>query len=133
MLMLSRAVACSFLFFSPCVYGQDNCAYQKLRLILRFFKGCFRPDVTMLDALSSRATRYRRSTGMLLILWLVDRDDVFERHRFASTAPENADVSEVAAAIFRVVDLPFGSRPFRIHIDPAQDGAEIVNGVADRV
>jgi NAD(P)-dependent dehydrogenase (short-subunit alcohol dehydrogenase family) len=52
---------------------------------------------------------------------------------FASTAPENADVSEVAKAIVRVVDLPFGSRPFRIHIDPAQDGAEIVNGVADRV
>jgi hypothetical protein len=24
-------------------------------------------------------------------------------------------------------------RPFRVHIDPAQDGAEIVNGVADRV
>jgi hypothetical protein len=24
-------------------------------------------------------------------------------------------------------------RPFRIHIDPSQDGAEIVNGVADRV
>jgi hypothetical protein len=32
-----------------------------------------------------------------------------------------------------VVDLPFGKRPFRVHIDPAQDGAEIVNGVADRV
>jgi len=44
-----------------------------------------------------------------------------------------ADVAEVARAIVRVVDLPFGSRPFRIHIDPAQDGAEIVNGVADRV
>jgi len=52
---------------------------------------------------------------------------------FASTAPENADVAEVARAIVRVVDLPFGSRPFRVHIDPAQDGAEIVNGVADRV
>lgn len=52
---------------------------------------------------------------------------------FASTAPENADVAEVARAIVRVVDQPFGSRPFRIHIDPAQDGAEIVNGVADRV
>jgi NAD(P)-dependent dehydrogenase (short-subunit alcohol dehydrogenase family) len=52
---------------------------------------------------------------------------------FASTAPENADVSEVAKAIVRIVDLPFGKRPFRIHIDPAQDGAEIVNGVADRV
>jgi hypothetical protein len=24
-------------------------------------------------------------------------------------------------------------RPLRIHIDPSQDGAEIVNGVADRV
>jgi len=29
--------------------------------------------------------------------------------------------------------MPFGKRPFRVHIDPAQDGAEIVNGVADRV
>ena len=33
----------------------------------------------------------------------------------------------------RVVDLPFGKRPFRVHIDPANDGAEVVNGVADRV
>jgi hypothetical protein len=29
--------------------------------------------------------------------------------------------------------MPFGKRPFRVHIDPSQDGAEIVNGVADRV
>ncbi|MGO7041957.1 SDR family oxidoreductase [Rhizobium acaciae] len=27
----------------------------------------------------------------------------------------------------------FGTRPFRVHIDPSEDGAEIVNGVADRV
>jgi NAD(P)-dependent dehydrogenase (short-subunit alcohol dehydrogenase family) len=52
---------------------------------------------------------------------------------FVSTAPENADVSEVAKAIVKVVDMPFGTRLLRIHIDPAQDGAEIVNGVADRV
>jgi NAD(P)-dependent dehydrogenase (short-subunit alcohol dehydrogenase family) len=52
---------------------------------------------------------------------------------FASTVPKSADVSEVAKAIVNVVDRPFGQRPFRIHIDPAQDGAEIVNGVADRV
>jgi len=32
-----------------------------------------------------------------------------------------------------VVALPHGTRPFRRHIDPAQDGAEIVNAVADRV
>jgi hypothetical protein len=29
--------------------------------------------------------------------------------------------------------MPFGKRPFRVHVDPAEDGAEIVNGVADRV
>ncbi len=52
---------------------------------------------------------------------------------FAVTAPADADVNEVAKAIVRVVDMPFGKRPFRVHIDPAQDRAEIVNGVADRV
>jgi NAD(P)-dependent dehydrogenase (short-subunit alcohol dehydrogenase family) len=52
---------------------------------------------------------------------------------FESTAAADADVSEVAKAIVKVVDMPFGTRPFRVHIDPAQDGAEIVNGVADRV
>jgi NAD(P)-dependent dehydrogenase (short-subunit alcohol dehydrogenase family) len=52
---------------------------------------------------------------------------------FELTAVPNADVSEVAKAIVKVVDMPFGTRPFRVHIDPAQDGAEIVNGVADRV
>ncbi len=36
-------------------------------------------------------------------------------------------------AIVEVVDMPFGKRPFRTHIDPSEDGAEIVNGVADRV
>jgi hypothetical protein len=44
------------------------------------------------------------------------------------------NLADVAKAIVSVVDLPFGKRPFRVHnIDPAQDGAEIVNGVADRV
>ena len=47
--------------------------------------------------------------------------------------PPDADASEVAEAIARVVDMPFGKRPFRVHINPSQDGAEIVNGVADRV
>jgi NAD(P)-dependent dehydrogenase (short-subunit alcohol dehydrogenase family) len=47
--------------------------------------------------------------------------------------PADADAGEVAEAIARVVDTPFGKRPFRVHIDPSEDGAEIVNGVADRV
>jgi NAD(P)-dependent dehydrogenase (short-subunit alcohol dehydrogenase family) len=58
-------------------------------------------------------------------------DDIMKG--FAATAPADADVADVAKAIVSVVDLPFGKRPFRVHIDPAQDGAEIVNGVADRV
>ncbi|MDB5361874.1 MAG: Short-chain dehydrogenase/reductase [Rhodospirillales bacterium] len=51
----------------------------------------------------------------------------------ASLEPEDADAGTVADAIVRVVDTPFGRRPFRVHIDPSQDGAEIVNGMADRV
>jgi hypothetical protein len=42
-------------------------------------------------------------------------------------------VLDVAKAVVKIVDMPFGTRPFRVHIDPANDGAEIVNGVADRV
>jgi NAD(P)-dependent dehydrogenase (short-subunit alcohol dehydrogenase family) len=51
----------------------------------------------------------------------------------AALEPADADVGAVADAIVKVVDSPFGQRPFRIHIDPSQDGAEIVNGMADRV
>jgi hypothetical protein len=31
------------------------------------------------------------------------------------------------------LDAPFGKRPSRVHIDPTQDGAEVVNGALDRV
>ena len=51
----------------------------------------------------------------------------------AALEPADADAAAVAVAIVDVVGLPFGKRPFRTHIDPSQDGAEIVNGVADRV
>jgi NAD(P)-dependent dehydrogenase (short-subunit alcohol dehydrogenase family) len=51
----------------------------------------------------------------------------------AALEPEDADVADVAQAIVEVVDAPFGKRPFRVHIDPSEDGAEIVNGIADRV
>jgi len=52
---------------------------------------------------------------------------------FTSIVPPDADVSAVADAIVKVVDTPFGKRPFRVHIDPTQDGAEVVNMVSDRV
>lgn len=51
----------------------------------------------------------------------------------ASLEPADADPLAVASAIVDVVNAPIGKRPFRVHIDPSDDGAEIVNGVADRV
>jgi NAD(P)-dependent dehydrogenase (short-subunit alcohol dehydrogenase family) len=51
----------------------------------------------------------------------------------ASLEPADADPAEVAREIVRVVDMPFGKRPFRVHVDPSQDGAEAVNAVADRI
>ncbi|WP_413624532.1 SDR family oxidoreductase [Luteibacter sp. Lutesp34] len=51
----------------------------------------------------------------------------------AALEPADADAAEVARKMVEVVGMPFGKRPFRVHVDPSQDGAEIVNGVADRV
>ncbi len=52
---------------------------------------------------------------------------------FASIVPPDADAAAVGEAIVRLVDTPFGKRPFRVHVDPTQDGAEVVNMVCDRV
>jgi NAD(P)-dependent dehydrogenase (short-subunit alcohol dehydrogenase family) len=51
----------------------------------------------------------------------------------AALEPADADPAKVAEAIVDVVAMPHGSRPLRVHIDPSDDGAAIVNGVADRV
>jgi NAD(P)-dependent dehydrogenase (short-subunit alcohol dehydrogenase family) len=47
--------------------------------------------------------------------------------------PADADVADVARAIVTVVDTERGRRPFRVHIDPSDDGAAVVNAVADRI
>ena len=52
---------------------------------------------------------------------------------FGEIVPADADVAEVAAAIVQVVGMPFGQRPFRVHIDPSQDGADVGFAVLDRV
>ena len=53
--------------------------------------------------------------------------------KLAATVPPDADVAEVARTIVEIVNAPFGRRPFRVHVDPAQDGAEVVAAVADRI
>jgi NAD(P)-dependent dehydrogenase (short-subunit alcohol dehydrogenase family) len=52
---------------------------------------------------------------------------------FAAIVPADADAGAVADAIVSVVDTPFGKRPFRVHIDPTQDGADVGFTVLDRV
>jgi NAD(P)-dependent dehydrogenase (short-subunit alcohol dehydrogenase family) len=51
----------------------------------------------------------------------------------AALEPADADAGAVAEAIVEIVGMDHGTRPFRRHIDPSEDGCEIVNGVADRV
>jgi NAD(P)-dependent dehydrogenase (short-subunit alcohol dehydrogenase family) len=52
---------------------------------------------------------------------------------FAAIVPADADASAVSDAIVKVVDTPFGQRPFRVHIDPTQDGADVGFTVLDRL
>ncbi|RDZ28057.1 SDR family NAD(P)-dependent oxidoreductase [Lysobacter silvisoli] len=51
----------------------------------------------------------------------------------AGCEPAGADVADVARAMVAIVDAPHGQRPFRVHVDPSQDGCEVVNAVADRI
>ena len=52
---------------------------------------------------------------------------------FADIVPDDADPARVADAIVEVVAAPFGKRPFRVHYDPSQDGADVGFAVLDRL
>jgi NAD(P)-dependent dehydrogenase (short-subunit alcohol dehydrogenase family) len=52
---------------------------------------------------------------------------------FANIVPDDAEPAPVADLIVDAVDKPFGERPFRIHYDPTEDGANIGFGVLDRL
>lgn len=53
--------------------------------------------------------------------------------KLADLAPEGADASMVSDEIARIVALPVGQRPYRVHVDPANDGSEEVSDIADRI
>ncbi|MEV6283222.1 SDR family oxidoreductase [Kribbella sp. NPDC051770] len=72
------------------------------------------------DIVAAYETRY---AGMM--------DQVSQKLR--ELEPAWADVAEVAKEIVRVVDTEKGRRPFRVHVDPSDDGAAVVNAVADRI
>jgi len=52
---------------------------------------------------------------------------------FAAIVPPDADAALVGDAIVKVVAAPFGKRPFRVHIDPTEDGADVGFTVLDRL
>lgn len=52
---------------------------------------------------------------------------------FAAIVPDDADAGGVADLIVDVVDKPFGKRPFRVHYDPTEDGADVGFTVLDRL
>lgn len=52
---------------------------------------------------------------------------------FAAIVPDDADPVPVADKIVEVVGAPFGQRPFRVHYDPTQDGADVGFAVLDRL
>jgi NAD(P)-dependent dehydrogenase (short-subunit alcohol dehydrogenase family) len=73
----------------------------------------------------------------------VDVSSAYEKHyaglmqqvakRLGALAPPDADPAMVSEEIARIVALPHGQRPYRVHIDPANDGSERVSDVADEV
>ena len=52
---------------------------------------------------------------------------------FASIVPEDADAGSVAEAMVAIVNAPRGKRPFRVGVDPTNDGSMVVNPMLDRV
>ncbi|MEU2426310.1 SDR family oxidoreductase [Streptomyces sp. NPDC007851] len=53
--------------------------------------------------------------------------------KLTALAPEGASASLVSDEIARIIALPAGERPYRVHVDPADDGSEEVSEIADRV
>jgi NAD(P)-dependent dehydrogenase (short-subunit alcohol dehydrogenase family) len=52
---------------------------------------------------------------------------------FAEIVPDDADPQGVAERIVDIVNAPPGRRPFRVHYDPASDGADVGFAVLDRL
>ncbi|KAI9896188.1 hypothetical protein N3K66_008360 [Trichothecium roseum] len=51
----------------------------------------------------------------------------------AAFEPEDARAADVADRIVQVVGMAHGTRPGRVHVDPAGDGADVVSAVRERL
>ncbi|STY44592.1 D-beta-hydroxybutyrate dehydrogenase [Listeria grayi] len=52
--------------------------------------------------------------------------------KLAEIEPADADPSSVAAEIVRIISLLAGERPYRVHVDPTDDGSKAVSDIADQ-
>jgi len=52
---------------------------------------------------------------------------------FAAIVPDDADEGGVSNATVDVVGMDFGKRPFRVHYDPHEDGANVGFTVLERL
>ena len=50
-----------------------------------------------------------------------------------NSIPADADPTDVARATVKVINLPFGERPFRVTVDAADGGAAEMNKLGDRI
>ena len=55
------------------------------------------------------------------------------QNAFAEIVPDDADPAAVAAAVVEIVNTPYGKRPFRVIVDPSNDGAQVGFAVTDRL
>ncbi|WP_314146048.1 SDR family NAD(P)-dependent oxidoreductase [uncultured Leifsonia sp.] len=53
--------------------------------------------------------------------------------KLAALAPADQNPAQVAEEVARIVALPYGQRPFRSTVDPADDGSRTVSDVADAI
>lgn len=51
----------------------------------------------------------------------------------AATDPADSDPTEIGRAVARIATMPHGTRPFRMVIDPANDGSAVSFPVVDRI
>lgn len=99
-------------------------------------------DVNVLSTqrVNRAALPHMRKRGDGLLLWISSSSarggmPPYLGPYFAAKAAMDSLAVTYAGEVARwgIETSPRGKRPFRVHIDPSQDGAEIVNGVADRV
>ncbi|WP_279594329.1 SDR family NAD(P)-dependent oxidoreductase [Methylobacterium sp. J-030] len=82
---------------------------------------------------AARNADYARQHRIDLRTITLDVQDESSVAALAGTVPAEADPGAVGRAVGEIVGRPFGRRPLRVFVDPADDGAAVAFAVMDRV